>query len=188
MPTRAHSVLRSRERPALHQRNGKYAKPYDDFRSCRQLIAREALTPFRCSSPARNPPCAFQQPTESESLCRRFLRAFTRQPIGPTIAVFTRSANCVFLLAANSGVCARRCWSWLRLTHSGRAAAWDRKGKCTSCASRAWSLSRGQDPLLLTMEVCRTRLARPFETPPAVSEIVRPGSKSPSRRYTKYTV
>ncbi len=96
------------------------------------------------------------------SHCRCFLRAFTRQPIGPTIAVFTRSANCVFLLAANSGVCARRCWSWLRLKRSGRAAAWDRKGKCTSCASRAWSLSRGQDPLLLTMEVCRTRLARPI--------------------------
>ncbi len=103
-----------------------------------------------------------QNPRQSESLCRCFLRAFTRQPIGPTIAVFTRSANCVFLLAANSGVCARRCWSWLRLKRSGRAAAWDRKGKCTSCASRAWSLSRGQDPLLLTMEVCRTRLARPI--------------------------
>jgi hypothetical protein len=67
-----------------------------------------------------------------------------------------------FLLAANSGVCARRCWSWSRLKRRGRAAAWDRKRKCTSCASRAWSLSRGQDPLLLTMEVCRTRLARPF--------------------------
>ncbi len=89
---------------------------------------------------------------------------------------------CFSLLAANSGVCARRCWSWLRLKHSGRAAAWDRKGKCTSCASTASRLFRGQDPLLLTMEVCRTRLARHIRDA-ASQEIVRPGPKPPSRRY-----
>ena len=83
---------------------------------------------FRCSSPVRNP-------LQSESLCRCFLRAFTRQPIGSTVAVFARSANCGFLLTANSGACARRRWSRLRLKRSGRPAALDRKGKCASCAS-----------------------------------------------------
>src|SRR5258707_6987617 len=50
---------------------------------------------FRCSSPVRNP-------LQSESLCRCFLRAFTRQLIGSTVAVFARSANCGFLLTANA--------------------------------------------------------------------------------------
>src|SRR5258708_32104856 len=89
MPTKAHWVLHSRERPALHQRNGECARWCDDFRTPTRFHpphAKRSL-PYVALLPPRVRLTAFSTHA-GESIRSTLLRlhAFRRKPIAAQLS------------------------------------------------------------------------------------------------------